>query len=337
MLVSIITPIYKSQKYIEDCARSLFEQSYKEIEYIFVDDVCGDKSIDILEKVISDYPLRSGQINIIHHERNTGSAMARETGMQAAHGDYVIHVDSDDTVDKYFIEHLVDAVIENDADAAICNIVAGNTKNPKFSISQELCDDPYNLVANVLADTTHASLCNKLFKLSLFLENDIHFSKDLNIYDDKSVVFRVLYYCKKIVAVKEDLYFYNKNNNNSITHKIRNNPQLIKAMVVFARLVDSFFSDKHLSENVKDNIQKSIILWKNTLAGMLLNHVPIKKIRNEIREFEPFRPNVFLFQSSLPTHYKLVLLFYIFKLYPLICLQRNLVVMLYDMYYNTDI
>ena len=108
-------------------------------------------------------------------------------------------------------------------------------------------------------------------------------------------------------------------------------------MVVFGKLVDSFFSDKHLPQPVIENINKSIILWKNAIAGMLLNHVPIKKIRNEIREFEPFRPSVFLFQASLPTHYKLVLLFYNFKLYPLICLQRNLVVLLYDMYHKSDI
>ena len=111
MLVSIITPIYKSQDYIEACARSLFEQTYRDIEYIFVDDAGGDNSIPILEKIIKDYPQRHDQVKIIHHDNNRGSAMARESGMMAAHGDYIIHVDSDDTVSPLFIEHLVKAVI----------------------------------------------------------------------------------------------------------------------------------------------------------------------------------------------------------------------------------
>ena len=60
--ISILTPIYGVEKYIEQCARSLFEQSYASIEYIFVDDCTPDKSIGILESLLKEYPERAQQV-----------------------------------------------------------------------------------------------------------------------------------------------------------------------------------------------------------------------------------------------------------------------------------
>ena len=69
--VSILVPVYGVEKYIERCARSLFEQTYDNIEYIFVDDCTKDRSIEILQKVLEDYPNRKNQVKILHHEKNT--------------------------------------------------------------------------------------------------------------------------------------------------------------------------------------------------------------------------------------------------------------------------
>ena len=70
--VSVLVPIYGVEKYIERCARSLFEQSLDNIEYIFVNDCTKDKSMDILYEVIKDYPHLLEQIRIINHETNRG-------------------------------------------------------------------------------------------------------------------------------------------------------------------------------------------------------------------------------------------------------------------------
>ncbi len=331
MLVSIITPIYKSQDYIEACAKSLFEQTYRDIEYIFVNDVGGDNSIHILERIINDYPQRRNQVRIIHHDNNRGSAMARETGMMAAHGDYIIHVDSDDTVSPFFIEHLVKAVIDNDADVAICNIATTNKTLAKFTINQVECNNPSDYVASVLAGTVHASLCNKLFRRTIFIEKDIHFFDSINMYDDKSVVFRALYYCKKIIAVDEDLYFYNRDNRNSMTHKTRKRTEVVSA-IALAKLVDKFFADKPLNER----IAMGIVQLKNAIAGMLINHVSINEYNNELKSLEPFKMGVFMHQANLPLHYKSALLLYNCKLYPLIWLQRKLVVRMSNQYYKSQ-
>ena len=98
MKVSILVPIYGVEHYIEQCARSLFEQSYSDIEYIFVNDCTPDSSMDILKQVLSIYPNRKSQVRIIEHEHNQGLGAARLTATKAATGEAVMHVDSDDYI-----------------------------------------------------------------------------------------------------------------------------------------------------------------------------------------------------------------------------------------------
>ena len=104
--VSVIIAVYGAEKYIEKCARSLFEQTLDDIEYIFVDDCTPDKSMDILISVLSDYPNRNNQINIIHNLTNLGLGSTHTIGMKAATGDYLIHCDPDDWVEHNMYELL---------------------------------------------------------------------------------------------------------------------------------------------------------------------------------------------------------------------------------------
>ena len=85
-LVSILTPVYRAEKYIERCTRSLFEQTYENLEYIFVDDCAPDHSIQLLQQVLAEYPKREKQTKIIHHEKNRGVAAARNTAVENASG-----------------------------------------------------------------------------------------------------------------------------------------------------------------------------------------------------------------------------------------------------------
>ena len=104
--ISIIIAVYNCEKYIEACVRSLFEQTLYDIEYVFVNDDTPDNSVTILENVIENYPTRKPFIKIINLERNGGVSNARRIGIENATGEYVIHADSDDWVDKDMYERL---------------------------------------------------------------------------------------------------------------------------------------------------------------------------------------------------------------------------------------
>ena len=82
--VSVIIPVYNVASYIERCARSLFGQTLREMEFIFVDDSSPDRSIQIVREVLKEFPHRVHQVKFLRHEQNKGLPSARNTGIEAA-------------------------------------------------------------------------------------------------------------------------------------------------------------------------------------------------------------------------------------------------------------
>ena len=119
----MLIPIFGVEKFIERCAVSLFEQTYPNIEYIFVNDCTKDKSIDILKEVVERYPTRNPQVRIIEHEKKTGLAGARNTAVAAATGEFLMHVDSDDYVDKEIVSKSVSRQLETNADIVVIDFI----------------------------------------------------------------------------------------------------------------------------------------------------------------------------------------------------------------------
>lgn len=115
-LVSILVPIYGVEKYIEKCARSLFEQTYENLEYIYVNDCSPDNSVQILNEVLNDYPNRSRYVRIINQDKNSGVSAARNTSLDIASGKYLLFVDSDDYIDVDVVEKLVGVAESNNSD-----------------------------------------------------------------------------------------------------------------------------------------------------------------------------------------------------------------------------
>lgn len=110
--ISIIIPVYQVSDYVERCLSSVMKQTYKDIECVIVDDATKDDSIIKCEKMIEDY---QGSIRfiILHHEQNRGLSAARNTGTNAATGNYLYYLDSDDEISPDCIEKLASYVIED--------------------------------------------------------------------------------------------------------------------------------------------------------------------------------------------------------------------------------
>ena len=104
--VSLVVSVYNVSRYVERCVRSLFEQTLEDVEFVFVDDGSTDGSMDIVLRVLEEYPNRKGQVEIIRHASNMGTAATKRDGMLAAKGEYVQVVDSDDYVERNMAELL---------------------------------------------------------------------------------------------------------------------------------------------------------------------------------------------------------------------------------------
>lgn len=120
--VSVIVLVYKVEEYIERCARSLFGQTLEDIEYIIVDDCSPDGSMEIMERVLDQYPQRRAQVKILHNDVNRGQAYSRHKGIEAATGEYIIHCDSDDYVEKDIYEKLYSKAKAENLDMVICQM-----------------------------------------------------------------------------------------------------------------------------------------------------------------------------------------------------------------------
>lgn len=243
-LVSVVVPVYGVERFIERCARSVFEQTYGNLEIIFVNDCTPDRSIEVLRRVMVEYPQREKQTQIIDHERNKGVGAARLTGLKAITGKYIIQPDSDDYMDHTMIAQLVDMAEKENADIAVCDFCRidsyGKITSPRTANIVPYADNT-EWLKKILIGEIHSSVWNKLTKKNLYFSHGIFYTEGLNQQEDLSVMYKLMYYAKKIVYLPQPLYFYSQANPGSLTRikmnkaKQENNIQRLQQMDEFRR------------------------------------------------------------------------------------------------------
>ena len=114
--VSIIVPVYNSEKYLKKCIQSIINQEEKDLEIILVDDKSKDRSLDIIESYKDKYP---SQVKIVENETNRGAGYSRNQGIEVATGEYIGFVDSDDYIEKDMYSKLLELIEQKDSDIAV--------------------------------------------------------------------------------------------------------------------------------------------------------------------------------------------------------------------------
>ncbi len=211
--VSVVIPVYRVERYIERCARSLFEQTLEDMEFIFVDDCSKDNSISILKKIIESYPERKEQVRILYHRQNQGLPLARKTGVEAATGEYIAHCDSDDWVELDAYQKAYELAKINNYDLVIYGYARtdGNkiiyNQNPIYN---EIANDKHLLVSSLLQGKDLSSLCNKLIRRELYLDKNFVFPT-MNMWEDYPCVFQFFNLASRIGTISETFYWYYQN------------------------------------------------------------------------------------------------------------------------------
>lgn len=217
MKVSVIIPFYRAENFIRRCARSLFGQSLDDVEFIFVDDASPDNSVSVLEDVLKDFPERVSSTRIIRHPANRGVAVARNTGLRAAQGDYIYQCDSDDWMEADMLEKLYKASRANDADIVYCDFFLSFDKNERYMSNPDYDDAKEMLTKGFLGGRMKYNLWNKIIKRSLFIDNDIFFPEDHPMGEDMAVI-RLSALAKSIAYVPDALYHYMKQNSEAYSN-----------------------------------------------------------------------------------------------------------------------
>ena len=211
--VSVCIPVYGVEKYIEKCARSLFEQTMKEgIEFIFVNDCTPDKSIEILEQVLSEYPQRKAQVKIIHHEKNGGPVAARNTAIVHAAGKYMICCDADDWIAPDLYETMYAKAVGTDADVVCCSmIIPPDWKCKRIQkIVPDAADTPAEYIKkNVAGHLNH--LVTKLYRREIVSGCLANVPGHLRMCEDLLCNVLMLEKCRTIAFVSDVCYHYIQN------------------------------------------------------------------------------------------------------------------------------
>lgn len=214
--ISVIVPVYQVEKYISKCLKSLFEQTFSNAEYIFVDDCGDDKSISILEEIRSEYPFLKGRIHILRHSENRGVASARNSGLAMATGEYVTFCDADDWIEKNMLEKMFVAIQLHNADILWCDFYNSYQQYETYIIQPKLSSSD-DCIKALLSEKMHGALWNKLVKRTLYTEHHISFADDLNMWEDLRVVIQLFSYAQQIVYLNQAFYHYVQYNSNALS------------------------------------------------------------------------------------------------------------------------
>ena len=217
-LISIIIPIFNAEKFLKKCLESVIKQSYMKIEIILVNDGSTDNSIDIcLEYANKDKRIR------VFNQDNKGGAAARNLGIKKANGDYIAFVDSDDFINKKYIELLYHNMVKYNAQLSVCG----------YNIVQENDDFDNKLDENINIETFDKSEAygklldnncggyfgGKLFSKNKIYEMQMYINEEIYICEDFEFVARYLDKCDKLVFQNIKLYYYYKNSNSLTGNK----------------------------------------------------------------------------------------------------------------------
>lgn len=216
--VSVIVPIYKVEKFIGRCAESLMSQTLDDVEYIFVNDATPDNSMDVLDGVLKKYPARAGMISILKHEVNKGLPAARNTGLAAAHGEYVFHCDSDDFVEPTMLETLYNAAIDNNADIVWCDWFLSFEKSERYMRQPELSTS-FDALKSMLGGGMKYNVWNKLVKRILYTDNRIQFPEGHGMGEDMTMIM-LFVHARNVKYVPKAFYHYVKLNTSAFSSTV---------------------------------------------------------------------------------------------------------------------
>lgn len=222
-LVSIVVPVYNSERHLASCIESAIGQTYENIELLLIDDGSTDGS----GKLCDDYARRDSRIHV-EHCSNQGPASARNTGIARSNGEFLFFLDSDDRIEKDAIRLLTESQERTQADLVIGDFTIKRfgveDADSRFLFPQDTLLLREDVIARTLEylkrPTAYAFLTyvwGKLFRASTIKDNDVLFNPELRIFEDIDLNVRYLRYADSVSYIKNKLYIYTSYPNTGAT------------------------------------------------------------------------------------------------------------------------
>ena len=275
-LVSIVIITYNNEKYIEDCIKSVINQTYKNLEIIIVNDGSKDNTSDIINRYIKI----DSRIKYIDRKENKGTMYTRKEGYNNSNGKYIFFLDSDDWIENNAIEKMYSNLKKNKVDIVKCNFkkyinnkfLSINNQTKENIVLEKKNFEP--ILYDYIYKTIYCnSMCGQLVKKELLI--DINKVEDKAIYGED--IQNNLYLFEKIKSIEflnEELYIY-RCNNTSITNKV-NQRKIDDLLKTFRKLYD--FIEK---SEIQDKQKYKIILSEKLYSYIALISIQLVNDNNK--------------------------------------------------------
>ena len=250
--ISVIITIYNSENYITPCVNSLFNQTLEEIEYIFINDATQDNSIEKLHCIIGDFPNRKPcPLCRYNLNKNKGVSNARRIGLENATGEYIIHCDSDDWIDKDMYERLYQKAKETDADIVGCNF-RHEFSDIQYDFHQQYSDSMEENIRRLINGKIFPSLCTSLTRRSLITGYNVSFPIGLNMGEDLFFNLQLYLHATKIVGMDWAPYHYRHTENSSCVQRTRKS---IDSDIAIAGMIERLMKDQKMYDKYAKDIE----------------------------------------------------------------------------------
>ncbi len=282
-LVSVIVPIYNVEKYLPKCVDSIISQKYTNLEIILVDDGSPDKSGDIADQ----YAKKDERIHVIH-KKNGGLSDARNAGIDAALGEYLVFIDSDDYIHPEMISRMMDAVKKTSSDMAVCAVrnvrenetVPVEIEKDTITVIQDMDKRTEYFFEDKYVEFTVA--WNKLYPASYFREVRYPYGK---IHEDEFTTWKIFEMAERIVYIEAPLYYYVQRDD-SIMGSSFNEKRFFRLEAYDERLEYYFKSDYRMGfEKILFFYRVFLLNYAKKIREISMDDTLLKKYRVHYRQW----------------------------------------------------
>ncbi len=258
-LISVVIPVYKVEKYIRECVDSVLSQTYTNLDIILVD----DGSPDECPRICEDYAVKDKRVRVIH-KVNGGLSSARNAGIDAARGEYITFIDSDDYVSRVYVEQLYYALNESGADMS-CILLSQNEKDiTNGFIAEYKTYTAESALRKIMMSGLWGAYC-KLCRTKIFDEIGIRFPEGM-VYEDIAVMFSIIG-SMQTIAFSDRVNYYYRGTPDSIT----------RSLSLFPEKYTHFYKAYSMAEEYfRKNYPQLLGYLKNIYIGFTMSF--IKKV-----------------------------------------------------------
>lgn len=244
--ISVIIPVYNTEKFLKRCIESVINQTLKDIEIIIINDGSTDKSLEIIKKIKKI----ENRIKILD-EKNEGSSSARNKGLKIAFGKYVCFVDSDDYLEENtMLEELYNRCERNNLDICVFDYYNDFGVRKEYinnlESQENVLIDREEYIKGLISNKSGISVCLKFIKRELFIKNDIIFPKNAFMGEDLFTSLKLVFFSERIEKINKAYYNYvqHENQGTKIIKPVKKYKDLFllyKEMEIFLKEKNEFY------------------------------------------------------------------------------------------------